>query len=174
VVNPNYERVRINCKIRFETTQNTGQYTRRLETDLRKFLCPWFGAKQQEMILGTSLEQEEILAFIYGLDYVRFVSRFSVVVIHKTEGSYNLSDSASRTDNQAAIAASNPWSVFIPDESHEIELVDHLTHQSPEQTRIETMRIGSSFVIMDQKEEDIILPMPDLDKDTFFAVEINI
>ncbi len=174
VVNPNYERVRINCKIRFESTHNTGQYVRRLESDLRRLLCPWFGSLQGEMSLGSSLEKEDILAFIYSLEYVRFVSRFSVVVIHHINGAYSISDSASQSEAHSAIDASNPWSVFVPDESHEIELVDNLTHHLPEQTRIETMRIGGSFVIVDQQPEEVSLPRPDLDKDTFFAVEINL
>jgi hypothetical protein len=174
VVNPNYERVRIRCRIRFESAQNTGQYVRRLESDIRRFLCPWFSSPQQEMVFGGFIEKEDLLSFIYSLDYVRFVSRFSVVVIQNQDGKYSLSDSADDLPGQMTIGSSNPWSVLIPDEGHEVELVDHSIHQAPELTRIEAMRIEGSFVIMDSPEEQISIPPIDSNKDSFFIVDIDI
>ena len=174
VVNPNYERVRVRCRIRFDSPRNTGHLVRRLEADIRRFLCPWFAEPQGEVVFGGAVEKEDLMAFIYNLDYVRFVSRFSVVVLHVQDGRFSLSDSADDTPGQTAIRASNPWSALVPDAGHEVQIVDHMVHQAPEPMRIETMRIGSSFLITDKAEDPSGLPRMDIDRDSFLSVEIDI
>jgi hypothetical protein len=172
VINPVFERVRVSCKVRLENDRSTGEFVDRLERDLRQFICPWFANEQGEMRFGGDIEKDDVLSFIESLDYVKFVTKLSIVVLHYNDGEHSLSDSASDAGNMA-IASSTPWSVLVPDSEHDIELIDKSISEAPEHTRIETMKIGTNFVITDDEEEEVDLPLFDLDKDVYYSIEID-
>lgn len=174
VVNPVFEKVRISCRVRMANDKNSGELVKRLETDLKTFVCPWFGVSQKEMDFGGSIERDDVLSFIESLSYVKFVTKLSIVVLHYKDGEYSLSDSATDEGKTNVLYSSTPWSVLIPDEDHEIELIDKSVHETPEETRIETMKIGADFVILDDREEEVDFPFFDLDKDTYYAIEIDL
>lgn len=174
VVNPVFEKVRISCRVRMANDKNSGELVKRLETDLKTLVCPWFGESQKEMDFGGSIERDDVLSFIESLSYVKFVTKLSIVVLHYKDGEYSLSDSATDEGKTNVLYSSTPWSVLIPDEDHEIELIDKSVHETPEETRIETMKIGADFVILDDTEEEVDFPFFDLDKDTYYAIEIDL
>ncbi len=174
VINPVYEKVKVSFKVVLASNSNTGEYVRQIEDELLKFICPWFGPKQEEMDFGGSIERDDILTFIESLPYVRFVTKLSVVVLHNVDGNYDISDSASNDGKANELKSSRPWSVLIPSTSHEIELMDKPAYEAATETRIETMKIGDDFVITKEKEEDVEFPIFDIDKDTYFSIEIDL
>ncbi len=174
VINPVYEKVKVSFKVVLKNSSNAGEYVKRLENDLSKFICPWFGTKQLEMNFGGSIERDDILSFIESLDYIQFVTKLSVIVLHYNDGKYDISDSASNDGKTNELKSSSPWSVLIPSDSHEIELIDKPAYETARETRIDTMKIGDDFVIIDEKEDEIEFPHFDLDKDTYYAIEIDL
>jgi hypothetical protein len=174
VVNPVFEKVRISCRIRLVNDKKSGEFVKQLETDLRQFICPWFGVDQKDMDFGGSIERDDILSFIESMSYVKFVTKLSVIVLHYRDGKYSLSDSATDEGKTNVLTSSTPWSVLVTDEDHEIDLIDKSIHEKPEETRIETMKIGKNFVITEEVEEEVEFPFFDLDKDTYYGIEIDL
>jgi len=174
VINPSYEKVKVSVKVIMKDSTKAGEYVKRLADDLKKFICPWFDVDQGEMSFGGNIERDDILSFIESLDYVHFITKLSVILLHQVNGKYDISDSASNDGKNNKLVSSSPWSVLIPSENHEIELIDKPTYEVAQETRIETMKIGDDFIIIDEKNEEMEFPHFDLDKDTFYAIEINL
>ena len=174
VINPVYEKVRISCKVRFKSEKKQGEFINQMKRDIRSFICPWFHKNQKEMNFGGSIERDDVLTYIESLEYIQFVTKLSIVILHYKDGRYSISDSASDDGRINELWSSTPWSVLVPDEEHEISIVDKSTHELPQETRIETMRIGADFVIDDDKDEDAEFLYIDLDKDTYYVVEIDV
>lgn len=174
VISPVYERVKVILKVVFEGSSNAGENVKKLENDLTKFICPWFSKNQSEMNFGGGIERDDILSFVDSLSYVRFVTKLSVIVLHNINGKFDISDSASNEGRKNELYSSTPWSVLVPSKHHEIEIIDKPAYEMASETRIETMKIGEDFVISDEKEDDVKFPHFDLDKDTYYAIEIDL
>mgnify|MGYP001799395232 CR=1 FL=1 len=174
VMNPVYEKIRISCKIRLRDNEMSGEYIKQIENDLRKYLCPWFGNEQQEMVFGGSIERDDILSYLESLDYVRFVTKLSVIVIHSHDGKYSMSDSARDRGKVNELISTAPWSVLIADSHHDIELIDRSISEYPEETRISTMKIGTDFIIMEEEEQELEFPMFNIDDDTYYMIDLEL
>lgn len=174
VINPVYETVRVNCTIQFENQSNSGEYVKRLKSELRRFICPWFAAEQGEMDFGGSIDHSLIFSFLDSLTYVKFVTGLSVLVRHDVNGHFSLSDSASANGSVNKIHSSTPWSVLVPDENHEIKITNRLVNSEPQETSIESMQVGSYFVIADDSENEIKMPAFNRKKDVFYSIEFDI
>jgi hypothetical protein len=174
VVSTVFEKVRISCKIKPKTKGGSGEFIRRLEDDLRLLICPWLNKEQKEMMLESSIERDDILAYMQSLDYVDYVTKLSVVIIHFKDGKYSLSDSAFNNSLNNRLTSSSPWSVLIPSEDHEWEIIDTMSKEIPEETKISTMKIESDFVIVDEEDEELVFPFYDLGKDTYYYLDIDV
>lgn len=174
VINPVYEKVRISCNVQFTNQLVSGELVARLENDLRSLICPWFSSEQREMVFGGSLERSAILSFIESLEYVNFVTRLSVVVLHFKDGEYSISDSAADDGKVNTLVSSTPWSVLVPDQDHDIVIIDRTIHGAAKETRIDTMKVGSDFVISDEPEERVSYPYFDTEKDVYYSIEIDL
>ena len=172
VINPVYEKVKISCIVRFEGGSNNGEYVKKIETDLSKFISPWFGADQGEMLFGGAIERDDIQTYIESLPYVEFLSKLSVVILHFKDGHYSISDSAENEGEVNRLVSSTPWSVLVSDVDHNIEMIERNIYDTPLETSIETMKIGSDFVIVEEEEMDDF-PKFNLDEDTYYSVEID-
>ncbi len=174
MINPVYEKVRIGCHVQFETETGAGEFVAQLERDLRSFICPWFAKSQSEMIFGGSLERSALLSFIESLDYVTFVTRLSVVVLHYKNGEYSISDSAAEDGKLNILQSSSPWSVLVPDDLHDIAIIDRAVHGEASETKIDTMKVGADFVIIEELEDEIVYPYFDTEKDVYYSIEFDL
>ncbi len=174
VINPIYEKVRISCSVQFTGGSSAGEYVSKLEDDIRSFLCPWFGEQQGEMLFDQGIEQSQVYSFIESLDYVNFVTRLSIVVLHYKNGKYSISDSAAEEGKLNRIRTSSPWSVLVPDENQDIAIINRTIHGRASETKIDTMKVGSDFVISEEEEEEIVYPYFDHERDVFYAIKIDL
>jgi len=144
--NPAYEYIRIRCKIRFIDGHNNGQSLVRLKEDVRTFVCPWLENTQVKMNIGGAISEEVLLNFVKGLEYVKFVTSFSLLHFVKNEetGRYSYLDTATQNDTktnknpkqtEVAIIQARPWAVLIPDEDHHISIIQTEQEQNP--TKVE-------------------------------------
>ena len=175
VVNPVYHTVRVICTVKFELDSDSGASIKRLRDDLRGFICPWFyNQNQGEMDFGGSIQRSEVFSFIESLPYINFLTGLSIVVKHlDNEGAYRISDTAS-SEGLNLITAGLPWAVLVPDESHEISVTSKGVHTDPQLTSIQSMELGSYFVIDEEAEKEVIEPRFSADKDTFYSIEIKV
>ncbi|ELR71199.1 hypothetical protein C900_03003 [Fulvivirga imtechensis AK7] len=174
VVNPIYEQVKINCKIKFIDNNKKGEYLQQLHEDLRRFICPWFYSPSSRMNFGGAIRHEEVLTFLESLDYITFITKLSVVIVHYDNEEYSLSDSM---DESKTLYASAPWCVLAPMDRHQISILEKTIHETPERAAIESMRLGGDFVVTGERQDDLGEDFPPYrkgdDKD-YFVVEIDI
>ncbi|MEM6828968.1 MAG: hypothetical protein AAF551_00535, partial [Bacteroidota bacterium] len=172
VTNPVYEWVKISCKLQFRDKMRKGEYISQLNEDVRKFLCPWFYDSSSEMQFGSSISHEEIYTFLESLDYITFMTSFSVIIVHDDEEKYALSDSTQLANNRQ-LESSKPWSVLVPMDSHHVMVLDQAIHETSRKAAIENMQLGQDFVVTAEtvsEEEDA----SDDDNDDYFVVEIDL
>ena len=174
VVNTTFEKVKVTGQIKVSNKSGSGEFMKKLQRDLRNFICPWFSRRQEEMNLGGSIERDDIMTFIESLDYITYITKFSVVLIHYENGKFNISDSAMNKGTNNILKSTSPWSVLIPSDEHDIEIIDQKKGALPEETKINTMKIGSDFVISSDEEDELIFPFYDHEKDTYYAIELDV
>ena len=125
VRNPIYEYIRIICKIKFDDNSNAGHLIKKLKTDVKKLISPWIYDHNAEIQIGTNLYLDSVFNYIQSLPYVQFVTKFSLLqIIEGDDGFYNLIDTANFKDQNIILRPSKPWTVFVLDEDHKIEIHD--------------------------------------------------
>lgn len=125
VRNPSYEYLRVCAKVKFVAGQQNGYSLQRLQDDLVGFICPWYHDASQPFPIGRSLAEEDILNFAKSLDYVQFITSFSIIHIFPEDEArreYKFLETAELPEN--VVIVPKPWAVLVPDEMHEIELIE--------------------------------------------------
>ncbi len=135
VVNPVYEYIRVLAKVKFIDGHNNGSSIQRLHSDIRSFIAPWLDDSHRLIEIGGQLNENVLQDFIKGLDYVKFLTRFSILHIVEENGLFKLQDTAEE-ENSSVIYA-RPWGIFIPDADHEFDIIDREDEENPER-RIDT------------------------------------
>lgn len=157
VANAQYEIVRVRCSVSFFDKVGSGLRVQQLSQDISRYLSPWTddGLLQG---LGWRIRTKDVERFIRQRDYVRFVTRVSLVKIYRDQEKkevYRLRDTAHQpalpTGNDIDrfyLQAAFPWTLPVPAEKHDIALLEGDSHELPaEGVGINTMDIGGTFVL---------------------------
>ncbi|MCL6404621.1 hypothetical protein EXT70_02805 [Dickeya dadantii] len=165
VRSPVYEKVQVRCSVAFQPGHHPGQALRRLNRDISAYLCPW----REDSIsqgFGASVALRQIEAFIAHLDYVRFVTGFSLITIRQaglgqSDGQtprWRLTDSAAlashhqtgdpavNSPNLTGLTPRYPWNIILPVEQHDLRLISDFRPRPPEAIGIGDLTIGDSFI----------------------------
>jgi hypothetical protein len=150
VANPSYEWVQVRCTAVFEKHAAGGQFIEQLNTDISRYLNPW-----QDLGYGLnfcqSINREDVYSYIYDLDYIRYVTDFSMLHITRDmSGNYKLGDTVSHEfyeGKSADVTPLNPWSLIVPLKRHYIEVAKEVRPINPEITGIRELEIGSTFIV---------------------------
>lgn len=171
MINPHYEYVRIICNVKFVENMNNGQTLERLHKQINGFIAPWLTDDQRPIIVGGSINENVIQNFIKGLPYVKFLTKFSIIHIIEEDGIYQLHDTAMESDIVSIIKA-RPWGVLLPDDGHEIDMVEYEEEEPPSQ------RVNSDEIIRFQDKVNILgekkyikIKNPVLEKEAFIEEE---
>ncbi len=162
VRNPAYEKIQIRCRVQFKPGKAGGYYHRKLNQALVDYLSPWHAAGYQAEF-GWCVRRQDIKSYIRNLDYVQFVTDFSMLrVTEGDDGKYTLFDTARRepsgADGDASHSADEapqvkaihpfyPWSIAIPFKQHYIEVSTKAEIKYPSATGINELEIGSNFIV---------------------------
>ncbi len=149
VINPKYEHVRVIANVKFIENYNNGQTLNRLFEDINKFIAPWLFDENQEIKIGGSINENVLQTYIKGLDYVKFLTKFSILHIIDDDGIYKLQDTAMEEDIVSFISA-RPWGLLIPDDFHEIDMVEY------EEEELPVPRVNSDQIIRFQNKVNIL------------------
>ena len=180
VINPVYEKVVINCDIKFkEEVKGEGLAINQLHEDVRNLLCPWL--KGASLGMGGSIIQNELLNFIKDRPYIKFITSFSLLHIIEKEGYFSLVDSAINKKDTQILQASMPWSVLVPVKKHQVNLISKEVFKPSEITLINKMRLGTEFIItsaVDDNQIDEWLPKEQLlnqeeDEQSFWISDLD-
>lgn len=149
VANPLYEYVRVVANVKFIDNYNNGMTLNRLFDDINKYIAPWLYAEDQDVKIGGSLNENVLQNFIKGLPYVKFLTKFSILHIIEEDGLFKIQDTAMEQD-VVSIIQSKPWGVLLPDDHHEIEIVDYEEVEEP------LSRVNSDEIIRFQNKVNIL------------------
>ncbi len=105
VKNPEYEQVWLNLKVKFKSAGDFGFYADVLNNDIMKYLTPWAFTTGSDIIFGGHVRKSVLLNFIEELDYVDFITDFSMH--HIIEGNTGNDTDEIVIDNPAAILVSH-------------------------------------------------------------------
>lgn len=149
VRNPVYETLTVNCSVKF--SDSSPFYIQKLNQDLQAFLSPWILGNKTARSIGEGIQKSTILGFIQKLDYVEFVTGFSVIKISEMNGKYYLYDSADeKNTGQDLLLALTPWSVFVSAETHLINAIAEVKLIQPAPLGIGSLCLSSDFIIPEE------------------------
>lgn len=157
VMNPVYEFVKVNCDVIFYSDGNEGMLFKQLNEDIKKYICPWIEDKDVPINLGGGLNKDSMLAFIEQLDYIKFVTRLSIVQVFQNNSvedkPFEFQDTASGEKGSSVLNAYTPWSILVPVEMHSFTLLDAESYNAPTPAGVDSMRIGVDFLIREEEKE---------------------
>ena len=149
VVNPQYEYVRVVANVKFIDNFNNGQTLNRLFEDINAYIAPWLYKDSEDVKIGGSISENVLQNFIKGLEYVKFLTKFSLLHIVEEDGVFKLQDTAMEQDIVSIITA-RPWGVLLPDDLHEIDMVEFEEEELPQP------RVNSDQIIRFQNKVNIL------------------
>jgi len=148
VRNPQYEQIQVRCTVKFADTNCEGVNINRLNQQVSDYICPW-KATGYRARFDWSIRQQDIESFIRNLNYVEYVTNFSMLhITTDNAGNYSLSDTATGDrGHQAVIRPRYPWSLALPAEKHFIETMPISRSIDAEITGVDELAVGSTFII---------------------------
>ncbi len=119
VINPNYEKVKVDLVVQFNAGLDVNFYSQQLNTDITKFLSPWAFDTQIPINFGVSIHISSLIKYIEELQYVDFLQDVKLL---KND---SLSDKI--------VAPSDPKSILVSAKEHKISTdIKKCTTTTPE------------------------------------------
>ena len=142
--------MQVRCKVVFEDYARNGKYIEKLNIDIGRCLSPWEDVGYR-LVYGQKVKQEDVYSYIYNLEYIKYVTEFSMLHITcDASGFYRLGDTVRHRDtdrNSGDIAPLYPWSLLMPTSHHNIDVGTEILPRDPTLTGIRKLEIGSTFII---------------------------
>lgn len=111
VINPEYEEVRVDLKVQFNSGFDEVYYKTVLKEDLTRLLSPWAFDNKSAIRFGQSLHKSIIIDYVEKLNYVDFVS--DVKLFQKNE--------ATGIEKEVRVAVPNsPEAILVSSKSHAV------------------------------------------------------
>lgn len=149
ISNPKYEYIRIIANVKFIDNYNNGLTLNRLYEDIDNYIAPWLNDESKSVKIGGSINENVLQNFIKGLSYVKFLTKFSILHIIEEDGLFKLQDTAMEKDIVSIIKA-KPWGVLLPDDHHEVEMIEYEEEEEP------VSRVNSDEIIRFQNKVNIL------------------
>ncbi len=148
VRNPNYERIKIICAVKFTDGYNYGFYIQKLNEQINQYLRGTLLTQSKKVELGGSIHSSDILSFMRTLPYVNFITKFSMVQVSRDlDGYYQLIDTAREGGKSSSLVATKPWSVLVPAPEHQISVLIEKSEERSRQAGIDYLELGHDFII---------------------------
>lgn len=150
VTNAYYEEIRVNCQVHFKGYESTSFYLEKLQQEITEYLSSWLSENPIEEEFGKNVYKSDAMAYIQNLEFVDFVTEFSIVkIIHESEHDYEFNDTAREKEFEEEIKVIYPWSILISARSHNIQVINDPAYASPKPRGIDNMELGMDFIITD-------------------------
>jgi len=145
VRNPAYEKIQIRCRVQLVKGDVGGYYLNQLNQAVNDYLSPWNKAGYG-IHFGWCVRGYDIKSYIRNLEYVNFVTDFSMLRIAEDDNGYfSLFDTVAQKVKE--IHPVYPWSIAIPVRRHYLKLIEQPAVKDPEKIGINSLEIGSNFII---------------------------
>jgi len=153
VENPEYERVKVVCKVKFVSENESERllYTKLLENDINEFISPWYFHNDVNYRIGRKLFVSEMQNFIKEKYYISDIKSFGLAHFYnyysyeEEEILSNMKDSNVITEGY--LEGTTPEAIFIPAENHFIDMLG--PEQQKEDEILET--IGLDYLTVGEE-----------------------
>lgn len=108
VINPDYEEVTVDLKVKFHKGYDENYYTKVLNEDITKLLSPWAFENTANIEFGISLHRSIVINYIENLKYVDYIEDIKLI-----------KDGEISTSN---VAPSSPIAILVSAKEHEISV----------------------------------------------------
>jgi len=109
VVNPDYEELQVQLKVKFNPGFDVFFHITKLENDLKRMLAPWAYESESNINFGNTVHKSKIIVFIESLNYVDYVEE--VILNHR------ISPTSDFNEVTHAIPSS-PTAILVSAKSH--------------------------------------------------------
>ncbi|MEL7589409.1 MAG: baseplate J/gp47 family protein, partial [Prolixibacteraceae bacterium] len=116
VMNPLYETVKLDFRVKFYDQFDPNTYVKKLNEDLIRYLSPWAFGDFSGMHFGGTVYKSVMIRFLETRPYVDFVSR--VRMIHR------LDENDLNTNDLQIISASSAKTILVSAPEHSIQLIN--------------------------------------------------
>lgn len=158
VRNPIYDKIQIRCAVKFSESYTGGYGIQTLNSELIKYLSPWMVDYYDDPGFCKTISVADILGFIQNLDYVEFVTKFSMLQISDErkeyyylkdteKGNMFLTEVNKKQEQIKEFIPSKPWGIMISAENHIITNIDKIERIKPYQTGIGDMELEKTFIL---------------------------
>jgi len=162
VENTVYERIKVVCTIKFKSDglTDTGMYIRKLNDDIKRYLCPWLYDGASVFKIGTSIYIGEMLNYLKKLPYIKYITGFSLVHFYYNNALEDDDRKARIVDyannNDAYIKGTLPETVLIPSTTHLITVEDDVKHVKAKKSGISELAIMDELLVSKYDKSELI------------------
>ncbi|MEO5644981.1 MAG: baseplate J/gp47 family protein, partial [Bacteroidia bacterium] len=119
VVNPTYEEIQVDFKVKFGMSfdADKGYYRNQLESDIRNFLAPWSSDLGADIVFGGKIHASYIINFIEEREYVDYITDFEMYRVQRNADKTIVSP---RLGPFEEIAAQTARSVLVSAPTHNV------------------------------------------------------
>jgi hypothetical protein len=159
VCNPVYEKLIVQCSVKFEKGMECGYYLIRLNNELIERLSPWGRFEEDRPRFGETIKCADILSFIQNRSYVAFVTGFSMLQVNDDrDGDARLIDTVPAMKENGDVTTGKPlWnlkpsflsSILISAARHSIKVITQETYIPPVHTGIDQLELDTTFIIQE-------------------------
>jgi hypothetical protein len=104
VINPNYEEVKVDLKVKFKHGYDENFYLQELNSDIIKFLSPWALDKNIPITFGVSIHSSSLINYLEKLGYVDYLQDVKLL--------------KNGTLSDKMVVPSNPKSILVAAKNH--------------------------------------------------------
>ncbi|BAY09886.1 baseplate J/gp47 family protein [Calothrix sp. NIES-2098] len=114
VKNPNYQKIKVDFKVKFYPEYEFNFYKNQLEQDIIRFLSPWAYNRDRDISFGGKVYKSVLLDFVEDLSYVDYVTDFKM---------YSFSGETINYTDINEVQPYTPDTILVADKNHTINSV---------------------------------------------------
>jgi hypothetical protein len=155
VCNPVYEKIKVQCSVKFTRGVEGGYFLEMLNRELIDRLSPWGKFEEDRPRFGETIRCADILSFIQNRPYISFATGFSILqVTEDRKGFASVVDTVTWTEEDGdepvlkwELAPTFPSSILVSAERHSIDVIPAEKSIRPLPTGIDKLELDETFII---------------------------
>ncbi|AGA79805.1 baseplate J/gp47 family protein [Echinicola vietnamensis] len=133
VINPNYEEVKVDTKVKFREGFDVSFYEIQLQEDLKRLLSPWAYDQNVTVQFGVTLHRSQLIHYMEELPYVDYLE--DVKLKKRNPSSPPCSPSFEEVSTKDYIRPLNPKSILVSAKSHKVTPITETCSSEPQETQ---------------------------------------
>ncbi len=123
IINPNYEEVQIELKVKFHQGYDENFYLTQIQEDIKRFLSPWAYDKKATVEFGVTLHKSQMIHYLEQLAYVDYLENLKILILEESS-SDPCNPIYEEVKGKESVAPSNPKSILVTAKKHKVNLAD--------------------------------------------------